>query len=512
MPLIKRIDTYVLKNFMTLFAATFFICSFILIMQFLWMHIGDMVGKGLPVAVLLELFFYAWLTLIPMALPLAILLASLMTFGDMGERLELLAMKSAGISLFRIMRSLMVFIAFVCVGAFMFANDVIPFAQKKMWTILFSIGRTSPELNIPTGEFYAGIQNMRLYVRDKDYDTGAMLDVMMYDFTNGFDRSCVITADTVYIKMTEDKQNLKLTLINGELFENLRKDKSFSSDNAPYRRESFRRRETILDHTGGFEEMDGSFLDNQSVSKDFMQLVTDIDSIRHTRDSLTTSLAGKMVNSTYFDNAFATADTAGRLKQNTCYDADSLFLNLSYNRMRNAMSHMRNDVYTTSNDYRYDQMVISDCKRFFVRHSIELHRKFTLSFACLIFFFIGAPLGAIIRKGGLGMPVVVSVLLFIVYYIVDTFGVKMAREGIWPAWEGMWLSSMILLPIGIFLTYKAATDSKLFNNEAYTARLKIIMMRIRTGWKYTGEKINKYHNKHIKSKLCNSRPIQSKRQ
>lgn len=489
MAIVKRIDFYVLKNFMTLFAATFFICSFILIMQMLWMKIGDLVGKGLPMSVLLELFFYIWLTVIPMALPLAILLASLMSFGDMGERLELLAMKSAGISLFRIMRSLMVFIVLVCVGAFVFSNRVIPYAQKKMWGLLFSIKATSPELSIPTGEFYAGIDNMRLYVRDKDFETGAMLDVMIYDFTNGFDRASVITADTVYLKMTEDKRNLKLTLINGELFENMKKEKAFNSENAPYRRETFRKRETVMDHSGGFEEQDDSYLDNQSVSKDMARLLNDIDSVKHTRDSITTAFTQRVVEDVYFSRAFAVEDTVNVVSGSKCYDADSLFLNLGYTRMKNVMARMRNDIVTTGNNYRYDKMTFDDCKRFYVRHAIELHRKFTLSFACLIFFFIGAPLGAIIRKGGLGMPAVASVLLFIVYYIVDTFGVKMAREEIWAAWAGMWLSSMILLPIGIFLTYKAATDSMLFNKDAYVKHLKSVRKRVLCFWGRTKEKL-----------------------
>lgn len=471
MGIIKRIDLYVMKNFLVLFAATFFICSFILILQTLWLIVDDLIGKGLPWGVLFELFFYIWLTLVPMALPLAILLASLMSFGDMGEKLELLAMKSAGISLFRIMRSLMVFIVCVCVGAFVFSNNVIPFAKKKMNTIMTSIRNTSPELSIPTGEFYSGIRNMRLYVRDKNHDTGALLDVMIYDFSQGFDRSCVITADTVFVRMTEDKRNLKLVLLRGEMFENMKKDSRTQTDNVPYRRETFVRREMLLDYDGGFQEMDGAFLNSHHASKDFARLAHDIDSVRVERDSIVGAFAVKMKNETYFEGVYAKADTLDKPRENVCYDADSLFMAATYSRMRTIVGRMRSDISSVINDYQYQRMIISDAKRFFVRHSIELHRKFTLSFACLIFFFIGAPLGAIIRKGGLGMPAVVSVLLFIVYYIVDTFGLKMAKEEIWPVEMGMWLSSMILLPIGVFLTYKAATDSQLFNSEAYAKRL-----------------------------------------
>lgn len=491
----KRIDLYMLKNFMTLFMATFFICSFILIMQFLWLRIGDLIGKGIPMSVVLELFFYAWLTLVPMALPLAILLASLMTFGSLGEKLELLAMKSAGISLFRVMRSLMVFIAFVCVGAFVFSNDVIPVAQKKMWTILFSIKQKSPELNIPEGEFYSGISNMRLYVRGKDHDTGALLDVMVYDFSSGFDKASVTTADTAYVKMTDDKKNLKLTFINGEMFENLRQNKSFKSKNVPYRRETFKRREMLLDFDGNFNEMDDSFLNNQHVSKNIVRLRHDIDSIKIVRDSLRTGFSSEMRNEKYFAKAFEQPDTVNTLKVGTNYNADSLFARARYAHARAIAGNMKSQINSIAGDCGYKDAVISDSDSYFVRHSVEWHRKFTLSFACLLFFFIGAPLGAIIRKGGLGMPAVVSVLMFIVYYIIDTFGIKMAKGAIWNVWSGMWLSSAVLLPIGIFLTYKAATDSDLFNKDAYTLMLKRLKIRL-SGLLVFNHKKNIYNDEH----------------
>lgn len=458
---------YMLKNFMTLFLATFFICSFILIMQFLWLRIGDLVGKGIPISVLAELFFYAWLSLIPMALPLAILLASLMTFGNLGEKLELLAMKSAGVSLFRVMRSLMVFIALVCVGAFVFSNDVIPIAQKKMWAILFSIRHKSPELNIPVGEFYSEINNMRLYVRGKDHETGALLNVMVYDFANGFDKASVTTADTAYVKMTEDKKNLKLTFVNGEMFENLKQGKSFKSKNVPYRRETFKTREILLDFDANFNEMDDNFLNNQHVAKNITRLKHDIDSIQVVRDSLRNSFTEELVENKYCEKKFLEVDTVNELRTDKVYNADSMFAHTRYMYARTIAGNMKSAITSTASDYNYKNAVISDSDLFYVKHSVEWHRKFTLSFACLLFFFIGAPLGAIIRKGGLGMPAVVSVLMFIVYYIIDTFGVKMAKGAVWNIWAGMWLSSAILLPIGIFLTYQAATDSDLFNSDAY---------------------------------------------
>ena len=487
---LKRIDKYVLTNFLTLFFATFFICSFILIMQFLWMNIGEMVGKGLPFGVLMEFFFYAWLSLVPLALPLAILLASLMAFGNMGENLELLAMKSAGVSLFRIMRSLMVFIIFICIGAFVFSNNVIPISQKKMWSLMFSIRQKSPELNIPVGQFYSGIDNMRLYVRSKNHKTGALNDVMMYDFSKGFNNASITTADTVYVKMTDDKLFLKITFINGEGFENINNNESgFKSKNVPYRRESFARREILIDFDANFNEMDESLLNNQHVAKDIVRLSNDIDSINDIRDSIKAAYTYTLLNEKYFANAY-TPDSLdvdlhkrGNMPSFTpedeVLDVDTIFKNAPYRSAKTIASSMKARVSSLLNDAQYNAIIIQDNESYHNRHAIALHRKFTLSFACLIFFFIGAPLGAIIRKGGLGMPVVVSVLMFIVYYIIDTMGVKFARESVIDVWQGMWLSSFVLLPIGIFLTYKAATDSALFNKDGYKLffnRVKVMIL------------------------------------
>lgn len=475
----KRIDLYVLKNFLLLFFATFFICSFVLIMQFLWLYIGEMVGKGLPIRVLSEFLFYSWLSLIPMALPLAILLASLMSFGDMGEKLELLAMKSAGVSLFRIMRSLMVFIALVCVGAFWFSNNVIPIAQKKQWALIWSFRNKSPELNIPVGEFYSEINNLRLYVRDKDYSTGALLDVMVYDFSGGFDNAAVTTADTVYVKMTEDKMNLKLIFKNGESFENLKKGEGFDFKNVPYRREVFRQKEMLVNFDANFNEVDDSSLNNQHISKNIIRLSHDIDSVNVVRDSLRENLSMQMREEKLYAKAYEKVDTVNVLRVDKVYNVDSLFAKSTYRQAKNIMNNAVSRINTVANDVQYSTAVISDSDWYFTKHSLEWHRKFTLSFACLVFFFIGAPLGAIIRKGGLGAPTVISVLMFVVYYIIDTFGVKMARESVWVVWQGMWLSSAILLPIGMFLTYKAATDSVLFNVDGW----KMFFKKLRIGSK-----------------------------
>jgi lipopolysaccharide export system permease protein len=316
-----------------------------------------------------------------------------------------------------------------------------------------------------------------LYVREKDYDTGALLDVMVYDFSKGFDNAAVTTADTVYVKMTEDKLNLKLLFKNGESFENLEKGEGFDFKNVPYRREVFRQKEMLVSFDANFNELDASYLDNQHVSKNIVRLTHDIDSVNEIRDSLRTNLSVQMREEKLYASSFDAVDTVNVLRIDKVYDVDTLFAGATYRQAKNIMNNAVSRINTVSNDIQYSKTVISDSDWYFTKHSLEWHRKFTLSFACLIFFFIGAPLGAIIRKGGLGMPAVVAVLMFIVYYIIDTMGVKMAREAVWEVWQGMWLSSGVLLPIGIFLTYKAATDSTLFNIDGWKAFFKKIKTR-----------------------------------
>lgn len=476
----KQLDRYIISNFLSLFFATFFICSFIVVMQFLWMYIDELVGKGLPMIVLGELFFYNFLASVPLALPLAILLASLMTFGNMGERLELLAMKTAGISLFRIMRPLIVLVSIISISAFFFSNNVIPIAQKKMWTILFSIQHKSPELNIPVGEFYSGVNKMRMYIRSKNHDTGAMNNVMIYDFAKGFNNASVTTADTLYIKMTEDLKSLQFILINGETFENLEEQKSgFGQQNVPYRRESFRKKTLLIAFDANFNMHDDSYLEDQHVSKNFQRLKHEVDSISQTIDSIKISFAAEVLEKEYLSSVYKNYSAGITKKDSVVCNADSLFLSTTHKKMLSITKGALNKAENMKGEMSYRRAVLSDVIMFYARHAIEMHRKFTLSFACLVFFFIGAPLGAIIRKGGLGMPTVISVALFIFYFIIDTTSVKFAREGILEVWQGMWLSSFILLPVGIFLTYKAARDSALFNMDSYRLIIKGIITNLK---------------------------------
>lgn len=476
-----------LKTFLGLLLVTFLICIFILLMQFVWMHVKDLVGKGVEISVLFEFFVYAVASVVPLALPLAILLASLMTFGNLGEKFELTAMKAAGVSLFRIMRPLAIAIAFVCVGAFMFSNYVLPRSQVKLWALIFSLRQKSPEMEIPQGEFYDGIDGYNIYVRNKNPQTGILYDMMIYDYSEGFRNATVMVADSGKIYFTEDNKYLILSLFYGESFENLnQKQKGANSQkNIPYRRESFAKKQLLIEFDNEFNRYDENVLNDQHVSKDVVKLVQSIDSVQLLAHQRSAEQSDAIVRTKYFGrervesrdlSAWAENDT-----MQMTYEIDSLYARFTDDERYRAVSAAVDKAKGQRDQVDYNALMLDDYQRYIRKHEIELHRKFTLAFACLIFFFIGAPLGAITRKGGLGAPVVISVIMFIVYYIIDNTGYKMAREALWPCWAGMWLSSMVLLPIGIFLTYKAATDSGLFNPEVwgkYLHKLKTLVLYI----------------------------------
>jgi len=475
---IKKIDSYVFKRFFTLFLMTFLICIFILLMQFLWRHVADLVGKGVGWSILAEFFMYSTFSLVPLALPLAILLASLMTFGNMGENFELTAMKAAGISLFRIMRPLIFFISAVCIGAFFFSNFVLPISQKKLYSLIISLKQKSPEFDIPKGEFYSGIPGVNIYVRDKE--AGLLKNMMIYDFSRGFDNATVMVADSGRVKFSVDNKYLLLSLYDGESFENLKQQQLNSSPSSiPYRRETFKLKEMLLDFDNAFNRIDESALQDQHVSKNIKQLTQSIDSVSKIAESRSES-QGKEIIAQHFigREENPTANSKKGIKAiKAQLNPDTLFLSLNQASMERASSISIERAKAMKSVIDYNKIMLEEQLNYVRRHEIERHRKFTLSFACLIFFFIGAPLGAIIRKGGLGAPVVISVLMFIFYYIIDNTGYKMAREGLWPSYEGMWLSSAVLLPIGIFLTYKAAVDAAIFNPEQYIKLWNVIKNR-----------------------------------
>ena len=493
MILVKRLDIFVLKNFLTLFAGTFCISLFVVMMQFLWKYINDLVGKGLGFDVYVKFFFYAGETLVPLALPLAILLASLISFGNMGERLELLAIKAAGISLFRTLRPLIVLNILLALGSFHFQNRIVPDAQEKLMQLLFSMRQKSPELDIPEGAFYDGIENINLYVNKKNKETGMLYDVIIYNMQDGVNKAHIILADSAKMETSADKTHLLLHLFQGEQFENLQSD-ALQAKNVPYRRETFVEKHFIIDFDSNFNMQDNENVAGSSYTKNMNELTQDIDSMEAYYDSLSLVYTREMARTTlniphkarlsdYDSLALANmSDSVQKrlAKEEKAYralrvaaapksdiDIDSLIGKLDPQDKQRIFANAMQKASFQAMDAEYKSAMMENGNKEIRRHWIRYWEKITMSLACLMFFFIGAPLGAIIRKGGLGFPVVVAVIIFIVYYIINTFGMKVGREGSMPVVLGMWLSTLMLAPLGVFFTVKSNNDSTVFNMDAY---------------------------------------------
>ncbi len=471
---IKKLDIFIVKSFLLLFIGTFFICLFIFMMQFLWRYVDELVGKGLEMSVMAEFFFYSALTLVPVAMPLAVLLASLITFGNFGERYELLAMKAAGISLLQIMRPLIVFVCGLVCVSFYFQNVIGPKAQASLGTLLISMKQKSPEVDIPEGVFYSEIPGFNLKVQKKDRKTGMLYDVLIYRFTEGFENAQIIYSDSGRMEMTADKQHLYLHLYSGELFENL-KAQNMRSNNVPYRRETFREKHTIIEFDSDFNLADASIMSNNSTAKGIAKLETSIDSMQVLGDSVGRNYYREIINGALRMPTLTKEDTVKVESANMReFNIDSIYRAASLAQKQKIIGSAVTRAENLAGDLNFKSFSISSTDYSLRRHKIEWHKKFTISLSCLLFFFIGAPLGGIIRKGGLGMPVIMSVLIFIIYFIIDNSGYKMARDGKWIVWTGMWMSSAILTSMGVFFTYKSNNDSVVLNADAYIAWFKRI--------------------------------------
>ncbi len=466
-----------LSRFLPRFLMTFCICLFIVIMQFLWRYIDELVGKGLSIDLIAELFFHAALSLLPLALPLSILLAALMTFGDLGEHVELTALKSSGISLTTIMKPIAILMVFVAIGAFFFMNNALPKSQVKMWTLLFSMRQTSPTLDIPEGAVYSQIPGYNIYVKRKDKERDMLYNMLIYDVSNGMMYPRIVAADSGRLSMTEDKQHLVLTLYKGSWYEEMKGGGGVSGMSGElYRRESFHDKEILIPYDANFTRMDDETMKSQYVGKDIAELRQTIDSVRLKVDSAATLIVSKLrtqpicgvpTQRVIYKDGKPSYEKVKEVKMDKPVDINKMIKELPVNDQQQIVNQALMRTTNIMQDLQFQGYTVNDDNFIIRRHQIELMKKFTLSLACLIFFFIGAPLGAIIRKGGLGMPIVVSVILFIIYYIIDNMGYKLARDGRWEVWQGMWLSSAVLLPLGIFLTKKAVNDSAVFNPDAW---------------------------------------------
>ena len=467
---IKKLDIFIAKQFGLLFIGTFFICQFVLMMQFLWRYIDELIGKGLSMEVLAEFFWHMGLMLVPQALPLAILLSSLITFGNMGESSELTAIKAAGISLMQAFRSLIVISVLICLTSLYFQNTIGPNANKQLGLMLMSMKQKSPELEIPEGIFYDGIPNSNLYVQKKDLNTGKLYGIMIYRMTGSYEDQAIILADSGMLQSTAEKKHLLLTLWSGEWFETMQAQELAGDAAVPYRRETFTHKRILLDFDGDFNVGDGSSMSNNANAKSFSRISHDLDSLKEQYDSIGRVYYREDQRMAYYLPQVSVNDSVRSLKlaASNTYDVDSAFSRLSADKRRSAVSYALQQVKQRAMDLDFKQMITSDGDRLIRLHQIEWVRKITLALTCLIFFFIGAPLGAIIRKGGLGLPVLISVLVFIVYYILDVSGYRMARGGMWAIWFGNALAPAVLVPMAVFFTYKATNDSVVFNVDLYT--------------------------------------------
>ncbi len=479
---IKKLDIFISKQFGVLFIGTFFICQFVLMMQFLWRYIDELIGKGLSMEILAQFFWYMGLMLVPQAMPLAILLSSLITFGNLGESSELTAIKAAGISLIQSFRSLIFLTLVISAISFYFQNNIGPTANMKIGQLLISMKQKSPELEIPEGIFYDGIPNSNLYVQRKDVKTGMLYGVMIYRMTGSYEDQAIILADSAMLQATAEKKHLLLHLWSGEWFENMQTEAFGNSAAVPYRRETFTAKKIVLDFDGDFNMADATSLSNDARGKSLKKIFHDIDSLNIAYDSIGHVYYKDEKMGMYFTPKINKRDSLAAIKAGMAnnFNIDSTYSHLPASQKSQVVNDALSRTQAAVSDLDFKSMITKDGDKIIHDHEIEAINKFTVALSCLIFFFIGAPLGAIIRKGGLGIPVIISVLVFIVYYILDNSGYRMARGGMWSVWFGKGLATAVLMPIAVFVTYKANKDSVVFNLDLYKEIIrKILGLRIK---------------------------------
>ncbi len=461
----KKLDSFILKSFLGPFIMTFLIVIFVLMMQFLWLYIDELVGKGLGLGVILEFLGWGSATLIPMALPLATLLASIMTMGNMGENNELLAMKAAGISLQRIITPLIYVSVIISIGAFFASNDLIPVAYNKIYTLRDDIGKTKEEIKIPTGVFYDGVDGYNIRVESLD-EKNMMHNVMVYNHSSKKGNISLTVADSGRVALSPDKSSMIFTLYSGVNYEE-DNTKKYKDTTLSLQRVDFSKQDIIIPlENYAFKKSDDARYGNEVMAKGLSQLKVDRDSLTVVYNNTLEAQTKKAVNSANL--AFAHQLDSSRIaKYKGNFSPDSLFHWQSMEEESQCYSNAATSINNQISSLEFFERELFQSAYPLRRTIIESFRKFTLSFACLIFFFIGAPLGAIIRKGGLGTPVIVSMLFFVMYWVVDISGKKLANDGALSPFIGTFISTFVLIPMGVFLTIKSTRDSALFNADAY---------------------------------------------
>lgn len=454
----KKLDKLILKSYLGPMLLTFSIAMFVLVLNFLWRKVETLIGKGLDLSIILELFAYASATLVPMALPLAILLASIMTMGNFGENSELTAMKSAGISLWRVFRPLIVLSVIFSVLAFYFASFVIPTADLKVKQLASDIKDKKPALNIRPNEFYDQIDAYVVRVNAKNEKTNHMYGILIYNHSKDLGNVEVIKADSGYMYSAENNQTMIFDLYHGDVFSEDISGSNYHS--RPLTRIHFEK-QTLRFDVSDFalqKSSEDKYSDSYKVL-DIKKLYSRIDSLQSTKQRFNTSYN----NFLFRRLSLTTKVTSNSHKYDFYKDFDALA------EIQKANINSQASEYMTAlrEEFNMNRLVKQNDDIYLTKHWIEFYRKFTLSLACIILFFIGAPLGAIIRKGGLGMPVVVSIIAFVIYYVIGTIGESAAKSGSLSPLVAMWLSSIIFFPIGLFLTLKATSDSKVLSGELW---------------------------------------------
>lgn len=476
----NKLNSYIIKSFIGPFLLTFFVSIFVLLMQFLWKYLDDLVGKGLETGIIIELISYASMSLVPMALPLAVLLASIMTFGNLGERFELLAIKASGVSLLKIMRPLIFVSLFITLFAYFLADQVIPVTNAKFRALLWSVKEQRPEMIIKEGIFSNEIDGYSIKVKKRDNETKLLKGLMIYDHTDERGNISVIIADSGYVNMSDDKQYMILDLYSGISYNDVQTgNRRRIKDTKPFRQETFKHQKVVINVKDfDLKRADESYFKDSYLTLSNKALVASIDTLSMKYSEREKVMSFAIRYNDVLDNVVKNSykpDTSKIeiLKPDSIHDQiDTIFASLSQPMKKvvlntaQRLAQQNQRILLQYQSDLYNRMIQIN------KHLIAWHERYSLSFACLMFFFIGAPLGAIIRKGGFGMPVVVSILLFIAYYLFTVIGKKVAREGVWRVDTVVWLPSLVFLIIGIILTHQAVTDSLLLNKETYNRILK----------------------------------------
>ena len=469
----KKMHWYLIKAFIGPFFLTFGIAMIVLILQFVWKWIDELVGKGLEFRVIIELLFYTSLGLVPLALILGVLLASIMSFGNLGEHNELTSMKASGISLFNSMKPVLIFVVFLTIAAFSFSNYVIPVTNLKFYTLLLDIRRQAPEFMVKEGKFNNGIDGYSIKVGRRSKDGKTFYDMMIYDQSQKLGNIGVTVADSCYMNVTEDGNYLILSLYSGFSYaEQLEDGRKFDKEKKPLRRDEFSMQQILFALPEN--ELNRSGEDTYKDHYKMMNMGQLADTARAFANEI--EWRKKQVVQGLMQREIMRFEDKTKVKTDTLFYPDSLESIEAYSIIKRLdVIDQQNAIKQAQIFARLVQTRVITAKenaesryQWLNRHWIEWHPKLTVSFACLVFFLIGAPLGAIIRKGGLGTPVVVSIIFFISWHIISLAGEKYARSSILPVWEGMWGSTILLIPLGIFLTFKSTMDSAMMTKETYT--------------------------------------------